>query len=132
MTVYTSGIGVIGRDVPRQRRSAHIHSEPQVLCGVIHISAAIEPYAFKIERHVDFVASVGVPAVYPELVVGGIDSLHPNLVDEYIGGKLILVAEVDHHLVLRVQVTHRSHRLAIGEVVYGPCGNFQAQESHNY
>jgi len=117
MPVYHAGVGAIGRDVPGQRMSAHIDPEPQVLGCVVHVSCAVQPDAFQIEWHIDFVAGVGIVAVDPELVVGGVDSLHPYLVDKHVGRQLILVAEVNHHLVLSVEVTDRSGGLAVGEVV---------------
>lgn len=127
-----TGVGAVGRDIPCQRGSVDIDSEAQVLCCVVHPTAAVEPYAFKVERHVNLVAGIGIPTVDPELIVGGVYTLHPDLVDEHIGGQLILVAEINHHLVLGVEVADGSHSLAVGEVVYRSCGDFEAQESHNY
>ena len=132
VSVYHPREGPVGRDVPRQSGSNHLHAEAEVLGCVVHPSGAVEPYAFKVERHVNLVACVGVIAVDPELVVGGVYTLHPYLVDENIGGNLILVTEVNHHLVLGVEVTNGSDGLAVGEVVDRSCGYFEAQESHNY
>ena len=131
-SVDYSCIGAVRGDVPSEARRSHIHPEAEVLSCVVHASATVEPYAFEVERHVDFVAGVGIPAVDPELIVGGVDTLHPDFVDKHVGGQLILVAEVDHHLVLRVEVAHCPCGLAVGEVVDRPCGDFEAQESQCY
>lgn len=124
MPVNHSRVGAVGRDVPCQAGHSHIRPEPQVLCCVVHASAAEEPHSFQVERHVNFVAGVGVPAVDPELVVGGVHTLHPYLVDKHVGGQLVLIAEVDHHLVLSVEVAHGSGGLTVREVVDRPCGYF--------
>jgi hypothetical protein len=86
----------------------------------------------QVQRHIDFVARVGVVTIDPQLVVGRVHTLHPHLVDKNVSGNLIFVSAVDHHFSLRVQVAHRPGGLAESEVMYRSCGDFQTQESHNY
>ena len=86
MSVYSSGKGTVGWDVPSQSGSAYINPEPQVLGCVVHVSSAIQPNTFQIERHIDFVASVSVIAVDPQLVVGGVHPFHPHFVDKHESG----------------------------------------------
>jgi hypothetical protein len=90
--------------------------EAQVLRRVVHPAGTEEPYALQVERHVDFVTRIGVVTVDPQLVVGRVDALHPDLVDQHIGLDFVIVPAVDHHLLLRVEVLHRALGLWKGEV----------------
>ena len=109
--VHPAGVGVVGRDIPAEARRVHGGVEPQVLCGVIHPPGAVEPDALHVERHVNLVAGVGIIAVQPDFVVGRVDALHPYLVDQHIGLNLVIVAAINHQLLLGVEVLYGAMRL---------------------
>ena len=114
--VCDASVGVVGRYAPHECGHADIDAEAQVLGCVVHAAGAVEPNAMQVEGHVDFVAGVGIETVDPNLVVGGVDALHPDFVDEYVGGQLVLVATVNHQLVLIVQAGYCACCLAVGEI----------------
>ena len=116
-TMQDAGIAVVGWDTPREVRRLHRRVEAQVLCRVVNASGAVEPHTAQVERHVNLVTGIGVVAIDPNLVVGRVDALHPNLVDEHIGLDFIIVAAVYHQFVLPVEVVHCPFSLAAGEVV---------------
>lgn len=91
-----AGVGVVRRDVPDDGGYSGIDAEAQVLGCVVHPSSAVEPHALQVEGHVDFLSSIGVIAEEPNLIVGGIHALHPDIVDEDIGLNLIVIATIDH------------------------------------
>ena len=130
--VYDAGVGVVGRDVPREGGVAHLDAEAQVLCGVVHAAGAVEPYTLQVEGHVYLVAGVGIIAVDPYLVVGRVDTLHPYLVYEDVGLNLVVITTVDHDFLLRVEVADSAGGLAVGEVVDGPSRSSQGHQDHNY
>lgn len=114
--MQAAGEGVVGRDIPCEGRVPHRGVEAEVLRCVVHASCAVKPYALQVERHVHFVARVGIVSEYPQFVVGRVDALHPHLVDEYVGLDFVIVAAVNHHLMLRVEVLHRACGLCVGKV----------------
>ena len=130
--VVYAHIGAIGRYVPDEGRSVDAHRETQVLCCIVHLASAIEPYRLQIQRQIDLVARVGIVAIHPDFIVGGVDALHPYLVDQHIRRQLVFVAGINHHLVLRVQVAYRPHSLAVREVMHTPCRHAQTHQSHHY
>ena len=131
-TVGEARVGVVGRDAPSDGGDADLDTEAQVLGCVVHAAGAVEPNAMQVEGHVDFVAGVGVETVDPNLVVGGVDALHPDFVDEYVGLNLVIVSAVNHQLVLGVEIVDGACGLAVGEVVDGPSGRSYAHQDHNY
>lgn len=118
--VRDARVGVVGRDVPRQRRPVHTRAEAQVLCRVVDLCPAVEPDALQVDGHVNLVTRVGIVSEDPQLVVRRVHAFHPHLVQEYVCRDLILVSAVNHQLVLAVQVAHRAQRLAVREVVCRP------------
>lgn len=130
-TMQDAGIAVVGWDTPREVRRLHRRVEAQVLCRVVNAPGAVEPHASKVERHVNLVTGIGVVAIDPNLVVGRVDALHPNLVDEHIGLDFIIVAAVNHHLALRVEITHRALCLRQGEIAHRVCLCCECEEQYN-
>lgn len=129
-TVYYTRIRIVCRHRPRYRGLVQRarRAEAQVLRRVVHMSGAVEPDALQVYWHVNLLASVGVPAVNPQLIVCRVHFLGPDLVQQNIGLDFVLIATVNHQFALSVEITHRSVRLAAGEVEHrrgagrdGPC-----------
>lgn len=118
-TVYHARIRMVRRDIPREMRCPYRRAETQVLCRIVHASRSVQPYALQVQWHVYLVAGICIVAENPQLVVGRVDPFCPDLIHEHVSLNLILVAAVDHQLVLAVQVVHRAVGLAAREVVDG-------------
>ena len=131
-TVHHAGVGVVARHIPSRRSCDVAAVEPQVLSSVVDVAAAEKPYALQVERHIDFLARVGIVAEHPDLVERRVVALHPHVADEHIGLDFVIVATVDHHLLLRVQVAHRPLCLSEREEPDGIGRGCQAQHHHNY
>lgn len=86
----------------------------------------------QVERHVDFVAGVGIESVDPDFVVGGVDSLHPDIINQHVCLNLVVVAAVNHEFLLRVEIVHSARGLAVSEIVDTPGRGSQAHQDHNY
>ena len=114
--VLSACIWVIGWDIPFEARHPDRCVEAQVLRRVVHPAGTVEPDALQVERHVDFVARIGIEAVDPQFVVGRVDSLHPDLVNQHVGFDFVIVPAVDHHLLLCVEVLYCALSLLKGEV----------------
>ena len=132
VAVFHSRVGVVGRNPPDERGHPHIHPEAQVLRRVVHPSSAVQPYTMQVDRHVDFVARVGIESVEPYLIVRRVHPLHPDVVYEHVGLYLVVIPAVNHQLPLAVQVVHCATGLAVGKVVDGPSRSSQAHQDHDY
>ena len=115
--VRPADIRIVWWNIPGQRRHVDRGVEPQILRCVVHPSCTIEPDAVEVDGHIDFVASVGVVSIDPYLVIGGVDALHPHLVQQYIRFYFVIVAAVNHYLLLCVQVGDCTLSLRPSEVV---------------
>ena len=126
--------GVVGRHGPVEVGRAHRAAETQVLCGAVYAVAVavVEPYAGKVDGHVDFLAGVGVVAVQPDFVVFAVDGFHPHFVDDDVSGQFVFVSAVYHQLRLCVERRGDAQRLWTGEVTNGFCGNGGGQQDHCY
>lgn len=106
--VCYAGIRVVGRYVPDQRGGAYINPKAQVLSSIVHASCTVEPYTLQVQGHIDFVAGIGIVAIDPEFIVGGVHSFHPNFVEEDVGLNLIVISAVNHDFALRIQIIDRA------------------------
>lgn len=105
--VVAVGVGVITRHVPSEDGVGGLGTgavEAECGCCTIDLVVGIEPDAAEVDRHEDLLAGVGVVGIDPDLVEGRVEGLCPEFVDERIGGDLVWVAAIDHHLVLAVEI----------------------------
>ena len=108
--------GVVRRHCPHEGGSMVGVLEAQVLCRAIDVAILHQIDALKVDGHEDFLTRVGIVAIKPYLVERRADLLGPYFVDEYVGGQLVLVATVNHQLVLIVQAGYCACCLAVGEI----------------
>lgn len=118
--VVVSHEGVVGRHGPVEVGHGHVAAEAEVLSGAVHASAdgIVEPDATQVEGHINFLAGIGIETKQPYFVELAVDGFGPDLVDDDIGGQLVLEAAVDHQLVLSVESCGHSGGLLVGEVAY--------------
>ena len=121
--VEAAGEGVVGRHRPVEVRRRHRAAESQILCRAVHAVAVWveEPDAGKVDRHVYFLAGVGIVAIQPYFIVFAVDGLGPNLIDDNVCCKLIFISAVYHKLVLGVEGCSHTFCLWTREVTYGVC-----------
>lgn len=112
--------GVVGRHGPVEVGHGHVAAEAQILCCAVHASAdgIVEPDATQVEGHINFLTGIGIETEQPYFVELAVDGFGPDLVDDDIGGQLVLEAAVDHQLVLSVESCGHSGGLLVGEVAY--------------
>ncbi len=122
--VVYAAIAVVGRHLPCEVGLVYGSLETQVLCRIVGAAAAEQPDTVEVDGHVDLIARIGVPTEEPNLVVGGVDTFHPDVADENIGFYFVVVAAVEHQFVLSVEAAYGALGLAAGEIVdgAGSCG----------
>ena len=119
----------IGRHDPSESWKRTGIAEAQGGGSAVHTGSrgVVEPYASEIQRHIDFVAGVGVETVEPNFVELGVDLFGPHFVDENVGLDFVVIAAVDHKLGLSVEVTDSALGLTEGEIANGVSRNAQSQ-----
>lgn len=115
--------GIVGRHDPYEGWAAVCVFEAQILCRAVDVAVLHQVDALEVDGHVDFFTCVGVVAIQPNLVERGADLLGPHLVDEHVGGQLVLVAAVNHQFVLTVEACYGARCLAVGEIEDVVCCN---------
>lgn len=128
--VRHTGKGVVVRHMPGYAGTAHADAKTQILCCVIHLRTAEEPHTLQVQGHIDLIACIGIVAIEPYLVVGGVYPLHPHVAYQHIGLNLIVIATVDHQLALPVQVVYCARGLAVGEIMNRTCRCPKGQQHH--
>lgn len=112
-----AGVAIVNRHAPHNRRRADSGAETQILCCIIIAGiGAGKPYAFKVNRHIDFFSRISIVAEYPNLIELRIDFLGPYFVEKHISLYLIGIAAVYHKLVLRIEIADSARHLTVGEV----------------
>ena len=128
-SVETTLEGAVGRHNPSEGGKRTGVAETQGGGSAVHTGAGgvVEPDAAEIDRHIDFVAGVGVETVDPNFVELGVDFFGPDFVDENVGLDFVVIAAVDHKLGLSVEVTDGALGLTEGEIANGASRNAQSQ-----
>jgi hypothetical protein len=109
-------IVVIRRHGPSEGWTAVGGPEAQIGGRTIDIAIGEQVDALQVDGHVNLVTGVGIVAIQPDFVERGADLLGPHLVDKAVGGQFVLIAAVDHQLVLIVQVSHCPRGLVVSKI----------------
>ena len=75
----------------------------------------MKPYAREVYGHIDLIAGIGVVAENPKLVILGVDSFVPHIGEDNVGGKLILIAAINHQFGLHRECSDHTMSLRQGE-----------------
>lgn len=125
-------IGVVWWHRPAEGRATMRGLESQIGGCAVDVAVGEQIDALQVDGHIYLVASVGIVAIQPNFVERGANLLGPNLVYKAVGRQLVLVAAVNHQLILIVQVSNSPCSLIVSKVenvVSGsaPCRHHQCQ-----
>ncbi len=111
-----AGEVVVGRHRPSEGRTMVSVAETEILGSAVHVAISQKIDALEVDRHVDFIARIGVPSVNPDFEERRADLLSPDFIDQAIGGQLVFIAAVDHQLVFVVEDGNSAGGLSVGEI----------------
>ena len=116
--VHGAGEVVVGGHAPEDGGHFCGATESQILCCAVEAAtiAVVEPDATQVEGHVDFFSSVGIVAENPQLVISAGYTFGPDVRNDDVGLNLVIIATVDHHLVLSVEELHAAVSLRVREI----------------
>ncbi len=123
---------VIRRHGPCECGTSVMSAESKCLSSAVDVTAVDQVDAFEVDGHINFISSVGIPAVEPDFEERRADLLCPDFVNQAVGGQLVFIAAVNHNLVLIVEHRDCAGSLSVGEIENvvsscAQCCNYQGE-----